>query len=690
MEIQFTISLNSAVKTNAAAAALSSTSSPSTSQNVAANKDAQLIHTKRTPVLIAEPDVNSVRFSSSEQKAYFDEWIGLSVTFLGGVLNKTRLWTATMPQVTMEETTLRYGAMAVGALRKAYEAGGPSLDLGNGNSHYLNAVIYYCKALRLQSQAEPTREGLRTALLSSLLFICFEAQRGNMPAALKHISHGFSMLNELAGCTDLAPGLVSIAQAPPSLVREILDCYKPLELQSRSFLGSYKEFFFAPKPDPSNQSMSSHPSTQATAAAAAAAAAATRNSATSAGFTSYLTAASGRPPPGRPQARPAASPDISVPYFGITSARVQAMTPGQSPTPVVAAAATTTTAGQSLETGLPSPQSQSSDPETPPPQYSPSPQIATHRFTSIAPFTKNSPYFRPRQPNITTLDVLPPTFGSLEEAQGYWVLVQKVMVSHLPLLTMVSSQLGLARVSAEAELEKKLLSVKQNPRIRTFMAETRYWLSRWAQAYEPVYESICRDAMAETRCYPHAINLRIEYLILDIYTTIPRFSRLITAKGLTPQYREVNRHAETLLRSRPNCGFSMDSGWTWPLFISSFSCRDPAVRQDAIRILAQYPIRNVLRDSHVFRAIALRNQEVEEHVMGQGTEHEQWLQLRRRELVFEDFGTSIIFRSPQRDNRTGRWDLIEEIASVVVLPDGRLNWRRQPLSESASLLSGVC
>ncbi|KAG5978338.1 hypothetical protein E4U55_006225 [Claviceps digitariae] len=596
-------------------AALSSTSPPSTSRNVAANKNAQLIHTKKARLLIAEPDVNSIRFSNSEQKAYFNEWISLSVTFLSGGLSQTRLWTATMPQVTMEETTLRYGAMAVGALRKAFEAGGLSTQLGNDNKHYFNAVIYYCKALRLQSQAKPTREGLRTALLSSLLFICFEAQRGNMPAALKHISHGFSMLNELAACTDLAPELVSIAPAPPSLVQDILDCYKPLELQSRSFLGSYKKFLYPPKPDSSHQRLSSGSSTQAAAAVAT---------------------------------------------------------------------------GPSVETGLPSPQSQSSDPESPPQQYRPPPQMAPNRFTSIAPFTKHSPYFRPRQSNIKTLEVLPPTFRGFEEAQGYWVLVQKVMVSHLPLLTMITSQLRLTRVFAEAELEQKLSSVKQNPRIRAFLEETRYWLSRWAQAFEPVYKSICRDAVANPTTYYHAINVRIEYLILFIYTTIPRFSDLVTAKRLTPQYREINRHAETLLRSRPNCGFAMDSGWTWPLFISSLSCRDPDVRQDAIRILGQYPVRNVLRDSHIFRAIALRNQEVEEQVMSEGTEHEQWLQLRRRELVFEDFGTSIIFRSAQRDGRMGQWELVEEIASVTVLPDGHLDWRRQPISESASILSGVC
>jgi hypothetical protein len=610
------------------------------------NNDAKLIHTKKAPLLLTEPTVNITRFADNEQRAYFDVWSKLSVSFLSGGLSQTRLWTATMPQVSLEETTLRYAAMAVGALQKAYEAEGQSTSFSNENTHYLNAVIYYCEALRLQSKAKPTKEGLRTALLSSLLFICFEAQRGNMPAALKHITHGFSMLNELAACTELAPGLVSIAQAPPALVQEILDCYKPLELQSRSFMGSYKKFFFPPTPTKTGT-----PGAVNTAAPAI----------------STHTA---------PQDGPLANSEVSTALTSSPSSSPG--TPWRSPTPAAPVA---------HYTGLPSPQSQSSNPGTPPVQ---SPPQAARRLAGIAPFTKHSPYFRPRQSNITTLDSLPSVFKDLEEAQGYWSLVQKVMVSHLPMLTMVTSRLCLTRATSEAELDMKLSSVKQNPQITSFIAETRYWLSRWVEALEPLYRAISRNSEKDPQTYLHAINLRIEYLILYIYTTVPRFSGLVTAKGLTPQYREINRLAETLLRARPNCGFAMDSGWTWPLFVSSFSCRDHAVREDAIRILGQYPIRNALRDSRVFRAIAIRNQEVEELVMTEGTEHDQWLRLRRREIVFEDFGTNIIYRSAQKNPDTGDWELVEEVASFAVLPDGKLDWHRQPVSDSASILSGVC
>ncbi|KND91761.1 hypothetical protein TOPH_03895 [Tolypocladium ophioglossoides CBS 100239] len=604
------------------------------------NANTKLIHTKKAPLILTEPAVNSIRFASGDQRAYFDEWSVLSVTFLSGGLSQTRLWSATMPQLSLEETTLRYGAMAVGALRKAYQVEEPSTTLSSGNRHYLNAVIYYCEALRLQSKARPTKEGLRTALLSSLLFICFEAQRGNMAAALKHVTHGFSMLNELAACTENAPDLVSIAPAPPTLVQEILDCYKPLELQSRSFMGSYQKYFFPPGP---------------------------ANPQPAHGGTSQPGPASSAASPGASAQTPPSQPG----------------TPWLAPPPA---------SSQASQTGLPSPQSQGS-PGSPAAgsaaDQSP-PQGAPRRPPGILPFTKHSPYFRPKLSRITSLDDMPPVFRDMDETQGYWALVQRNMVQHIPMLTMLTSRLALTRVASEAELEMKFASVKQNSFVSKFIAESRYWLQRWIEAYEPLFQGMSRNSVNDAKAYLQAISLRIEYLVLYIYTTVPRFSGLITAKGLTPQYREINRFAETLLVARPNCGFAMDSGWTWPLFVSSFGCRDPVVRADAIRILGQYPIRNALRDSRVFRAIALKNEEVEARIAMEGDESEQWLRLRRRELVFEDFGTNIIYRSAQKDPVTGRWELVEEAAEFTVAADGELRWQRVPISNSASILSGVC
>ncbi|KAG9254095.1 C6 zinc finger domain protein [Emericellopsis atlantica] len=621
----------------------------------------KLIHTKKAPLIVTEPVVNTICFTNDQQRAYFNEWSALSVTYLSGGLVQTRLWTATMPQLTLQEPTLRYAAMAIGALRHAYNEEGHSMAsaLTINNKHYMNAITYYCEALRLQSKARPTREGLRTAMLSSLLFICFETQRANMPVALKHITHGFSMLNELAACTEKAPDLVSIAPAPPSLVQEILDCYKPLELQSRSFMGSYQKFFFPPS---QRQQQGGIP-----------------------GGPPEAGRGTGSPSPaGETQAPADTASSQSASPAAVSSPASQPGTPWQSQT---APSQSDKTQQTTPHTGLPSPasqgspQSQESGPSPPRPQRPP----------GILPFTKHSPYFRPKQSSIHSLEELPRVFSSADEAQGYWGLLQRQMVQYIPILSVTTSQLNLPQVQDEAELDMKLSSVRQNPRISRFVAESRYWLQRWIEAYDPLYHAAARNKERDLQAYLQAANLRIEYLILYIYTAIPRFSGLITAKGLTPQYREINTLAEMLLKARPNCGFAMDSGWTWPLFVSAFGCRDPSVRADAIRILGEYPIRNALRDSRVFRAIALKNQLAEEESASCGDDEQlQWLRLRRREVVFEDFGTNIVFRSAKREQETGRWVVVEEAANFTLQADGTLDWHVQPISSSTSILSGVC
>ncbi|ATY67479.1 C6 zinc finger domain [Cordyceps militaris] len=623
---------------------------------------AELIHTKKAPLILTEPLVNTLRFTSNDQRAYFDEWAALSVTFLSGGLSQTRLWTATMPQLTLEEPTLRYGAMAVGALRRACGPGNSLAALTGDNRHYLNAVVLYCEALRLQSKAQPTSEGLRTALLSSLLFICFESQRGNMPAALKHITHGFSMLNELAGCTPRAPDLVRIAPAPPSMVQEILDCYKPLELQSRSFMGSYKRFFFKGENNrgPPPQQPPEHP---------------------------------GQEPPPEPRVvSPRSSPQWPV---GVYSPASEPATPQSQQIGMLSPQSLDSPSTQHTTPGAPTSYTSSPPSTTTPPGHqfpgqAPGAPGPPHRPPGIAPFTKHSPYFRPKRTTITTLQEMPREFKDVEETQGYWALVQRNLVQYLPLLTATTAQLALAKAASEAEVEAKLTAIRQNPSIAKFIADCRYWIQRWTEAYEPLYRGFLRNAAADPAAYLHAINLRIEYLILYVYTTVPRYAGLITARGLTPQYREITVLAETLLRARPNCGFAMDSGWTWPLFIAAFGCRDPAVRADAVRILGQYPIRNALRDSRVYRAIALRNEEVERAIACDDDENTQWIRLRRREVLFEDFGASVVLRSVCKDPLTGVWEPVEEIADFQVRPDGHLNWRRQPISDATSILGGVC
>ncbi|KAF4119948.1 Fungal Zn(2)-Cys(6) binuclear cluster domain [Geosmithia morbida] len=639
-----------------------------TPRSSGASPSSKLIHTKKAPLVLNEPSINTIRFKNGEQRAYFDEWTSLSVYFLSGGLSQTSLWTTTLPQLSLEEPTLRTAAMAIGALRKAYSYEGLPIGsvLSDDNRHYINAITYYCKALRLQTKAMPTNEGMRTALLSSLLFICFEAQRSNIPAALKHVTHGFTMLNELATCTENGPSLVSIAPAPPSLVQEILECYKPLEQQSRSFTGSYRKVFFFSEtgaPNQPNQPFYTN-STMYTA----------NNSTTLAGQMFNDTPPGGGSNPtglGLNESSAGSSPQTSSP-------------PSLPGTPwSMNEAVTVLGQGQrNSHEGFPSPQSQ-----TGPKSKSSQTPFRLQRPTRILPFSKHCPYFRPKHSNITSLGTLPITFSSIEEAWSYWGLLQKHLMQHQPLFIAATSQIDLAQVTDDADLERRFARAREMPEFSELITETRYWLQRWCEAFDPLYENKLRERDQDRQGYLEAASLRIEYLVAFIYGKLTRYSKLEIAMALTPQYRELNMLSETLLQARPSCGFSMDRGWTWPLYVTTYNCRDPAVRADAIRILEQYPICNALRDSRVIRAIALRNDEAErESAEGADGDEAHWLRMRRREIVFDDLGRSVIFRSVRRDHTDNRWVLIEEAADFTIQKDGLLPWKQQPISEAKSIL----
>ena len=63
----------------------------------------------------------------------------------------------------------------------------------------------------------------------------------------------------------------------------------------------------------------------------------------------------------------------------------------------------------------------------------------------------------------------------------------------------------------------KLESVKQNPRISQLAAESRYWLQRWAEAFDPLYRGNTKQ-QNDLHTYMQTANMRLSFLILYIYT----------------------------------------------------------------------------------------------------------------------------------------------------------------------------
>ncbi len=203
----------------------------------------ELARKLNSPTLM-EPNFNSSVFSHEWEKAYFDRWLALAPSLAGGWF-PSQLWTTTIPQLCTEEPAVRYAAVAIGAMAKAVYPNmvhrSPGTLMANG-PHYHTALTYYGRALRqLRLQQQPDQaSGLRAALLSCLLFICFETLRGEREPAMHHIGHGLQMMEQFVGACS-PPGtdasfdrVMTRSPSPFVLEDEVVQTFQRLDVLSCS------------------------------------------------------------------------------------------------------------------------------------------------------------------------------------------------------------------------------------------------------------------------------------------------------------------------------------------------------------------------------------------------------------------------------------------------------------------------
>lgn len=151
------------------------------------------------------------------------------------------LWEVTLPQIARANSTVRHAAIGIGALSKWYSqskheslrsASLPLFFTAEEDSHYFHAVGHYCHAMKLQSQ----QSSVQDAVFSSILFLCFEALRGNRKAALDHINHSMAMLLALLTDPDSSPKVSSLGPNPKPLLAVLSDIFTTLASQSRFVL----------------------------------------------------------------------------------------------------------------------------------------------------------------------------------------------------------------------------------------------------------------------------------------------------------------------------------------------------------------------------------------------------------------------------------------------------------------------
>lgn len=191
--------------------------------------------------MLLEPASNTKVFKHDREKVYFDKWQALA-TNLGGEWFQLSLFSRTIPQLSHEEPFVRYAAIAVGALINAKShgnEGGLPADMGSPtNLHHVAAINYYGRAIRLlqdRSSERPDEATIRSTLIASILFACFETLEGSYGTAANHVSHGLKILESSKKHSRRAPysGMAAEQSSPTTTLEdEILQILQRLDYQS--------------------------------------------------------------------------------------------------------------------------------------------------------------------------------------------------------------------------------------------------------------------------------------------------------------------------------------------------------------------------------------------------------------------------------------------------------------------------
>ncbi|KAJ5714488.1 uncharacterized protein N7483_011669 [Penicillium malachiteum] len=138
--------------------------------------------------------------------------------------------------------------------------------------------------------------------------------------------------------------------------------------------------------------------------------------------------------------------------------------------------------------------------------------------------------------------------------------------------------------------------------------------------------------------------------------------------------------------SNPACQISLECGIAWHLLLLAFFCRDPITRDEAVQMLREYACQDGLWSIQALYTLALKSQTVERINAVEGTSTEQWRRLWHREYVSEG-GNRVVFRYQDKNEATGKWQIVEEVAEVGRNSDA-VDWVRRPLTGFGALMMG--
>jgi hypothetical protein len=151
----------------------------------------------------------------------------------------------------------------------------------------------------------------------------------------------------------------------------------------------------------------------------------------------------------------------------------------------------------------------------------------------------------------------------------------------------------------------------------SLFAERRKYLNElelWSKAFRPLFDS----AQPGTNDYLASRTLQMHYWPVHLTLALYPSSSELAYDAYLDMFKELVEMAKIQLKSLANTHdptFSFDMQNVWPLFVVAKKCRDPVVRREAIRLLAEWPRREGIWDSDVAVGISKWVVSIEEEGM---------------------------------------------------------------------------
>jgi hypothetical protein len=179
-------------------------------------------------VVLSEP--SSVRFQSQEEFRFFQLYVTKTSNHLSGFYGPI-LWNQIVLQASEMEESIRHAVISIGALDMTMVSGhnaGRKTVPPEAEASHVFALKQYSKAINsLQQKVFNPAYDLRTALVASILIVCFEQYHGNYESAHRQTRTAVRLIEDSTSTpTDDSKG--------QDVEQELLRAFDRLDIQSMS------------------------------------------------------------------------------------------------------------------------------------------------------------------------------------------------------------------------------------------------------------------------------------------------------------------------------------------------------------------------------------------------------------------------------------------------------------------------